>query len=100
MIAGNHDTPRAAETGCILRLFAPLGIHVVDARAASARLSRAAICRSSPCRTISIAAAGARARSGTRRCNVLLLHGEVEGMLGPFAATRELRVAVRSRRRS
>ena len=30
MIAGNHDTPRAAETGCILRLFAPLGIHVVD----------------------------------------------------------------------
>src|SRR5579872_7205375 len=31
MSAGNHDTPRAAETGCILRLFAPLGIHVVDA---------------------------------------------------------------------
>jgi hypothetical protein len=30
MIAGNHDTPRAVETGCILRLFAPLGIHVVD----------------------------------------------------------------------
>ena len=30
MVAGNHDTPRAAETGCILRLFAPLGIHVVD----------------------------------------------------------------------
>lgn len=30
MVAGNHDTPRAVETGCILRLFAPLGIHVVD----------------------------------------------------------------------
>lgn len=29
MIAGNHDTPRSAETGCILRLFTPLGIHVV-----------------------------------------------------------------------
>jgi DNA repair exonuclease SbcCD nuclease subunit len=30
MVAGNHDTPRAVETGCILRLFIPLGIHVVD----------------------------------------------------------------------
>jgi DNA repair exonuclease SbcCD nuclease subunit len=31
MVAGNHDTPRSAETGCILRLFVPLGVHVVDA---------------------------------------------------------------------
>ncbi|MGQ0649480.1 MAG: metallophosphoesterase family protein [Gemmatimonadaceae bacterium] len=30
MVAGNHDTPRAVETGCILRLFVPLGVHVVD----------------------------------------------------------------------
>jgi DNA repair exonuclease SbcCD nuclease subunit len=30
MVAGNHDTPRALETGCILRLFTPLGIHVVE----------------------------------------------------------------------
>src|SRR5688572_29651751 len=30
VIAGNHDTPRATETGCILRLFSPLGVHVVD----------------------------------------------------------------------
>ena len=29
MVAGNHDTPRTAETGCILKLFAPLGIEVV-----------------------------------------------------------------------
>jgi hypothetical protein len=29
MIAGDHDTPRSAEIGCILRLFAPLGINVV-----------------------------------------------------------------------
>jgi len=33
MVAGNHDAPRSAETVCILRLFAPLGIHVVDAEA-------------------------------------------------------------------
>ncbi len=31
MIAGNHDAPRSAETVCILRLFSPLGIQVVDA---------------------------------------------------------------------
>jgi exonuclease SbcD len=35
MVAGNHDTPRTAETGCILRLFAPLGINVVDGEARS-----------------------------------------------------------------
>ena len=29
--AGNHDLPRSSETTCILRLFAPLGIHVADA---------------------------------------------------------------------
>jgi hypothetical protein len=30
LVAGNHDMPRSSETTCILRLFAPLGIHVVD----------------------------------------------------------------------
>jgi hypothetical protein len=29
MIAGDHDSPRATEIGCILRLFTPIGIHVV-----------------------------------------------------------------------
>ncbi len=33
MVAGNHDAPRSAETVCILRLFTPLGIHVVDTEA-------------------------------------------------------------------
>ncbi|HXC24428.1 MAG TPA: metallophosphoesterase, partial [Gemmatimonadaceae bacterium] len=33
MVAGNHDTPRTTETGCILRLFAPLGIHIVEGEA-------------------------------------------------------------------
>lgn len=33
MIAGDHDTPRSAEIGCILRLFAPLGINVVHGEA-------------------------------------------------------------------
>ena len=89
MVAGNHDTPRSAETGCILRLFAPLGIHVVDARAARARVSGAAISRCSRSPDVSIA----RPKLVPDRhapWNVLLLHGEVEGMLGPFAATHEI----------
>lgn len=30
MIAGNHDSPRTAEAGCILKLFTQLGVAVVD----------------------------------------------------------------------
>jgi DNA repair protein SbcD/Mre11 len=86
MVAGNHDTPRAAETGCILRLFSPLGIHVVHE--GPQRLSF-------PERDLSVLAVpdvpGARDASlrpdPDARYNVLLLHGEVEGMLPAYAAT-------------
>src|SRR5690606_41634938 len=41
LIAGNHDTPRAAETGGILRLFGEIpGIVVVDDAARSVFLER------------------------------------------------------------
>jgi exonuclease SbcD len=88
MIAGNHDTPRAAETGCILRLFAPLGINVVEAEPRALEfpeldLSVLAVADNQYPRPKLVPA-------GTRRWNVLLLHGEVEGMLGPFAATHEM----------
>ena len=79
MVAGNHDRPRSAETGCILRLFAPLGIHVVDEEP-----QRIAF----PEKDLSIFAvpdlSGAipplTPEAGVKH-NVLLLHGEVEGML-------------------
>lgn len=86
MVAGNHDTPRTAETGCILRLFLELGIHVVDS--APERLSF-------PDKGLSVLAVpdvpGAAASTAltpdpAARYNVLLLHGEVEGMLPPYAA--------------
>ncbi|HEX6597752.1 MAG TPA: DNA repair exonuclease [Gemmatimonadaceae bacterium] len=87
MVAGNHDTPRAAETGCILRLFVPLGVHVVDAEPRALDF---------PALDLSVLAVAdnqhRRPRlvpAGTRRRNVLLLHGEVEGMLSPYAATGE-----------
>ncbi len=79
MIAGNHDTPRAAETGFILRLFAPLGIHVADAEARRIQI---------PERSLSIlavpdvqAARVAFTPDPDARFNVLLLHGEVEGVI-------------------
>ncbi|MDQ3951164.1 MAG: DNA repair exonuclease [Gemmatimonadota bacterium] len=84
IVAGNHDTPRSSETGCILRLFVQLGIEVVDD--AARRLLF-------PDRGLSILAVpdvpGSRPalvpEPGVRH-NVLLLHGEVEGVL-PTSAT-------------
>jgi exonuclease SbcD len=87
MVAGNHDTPRSAETGCILRLFIPLGVHVIDAEPHALEF---------PHLDLSVLAVADNqhtrpklAPGGARRWNVLLLHGEVEGMLGPLAATGE-----------
>jgi exonuclease SbcD len=80
VVAGNHDTPRSTETGCILRLFRPLGVDVVDSE--PQRLHYAQL-------DLSILAVpdvpgGPRVKlepDGSARHQVLLLHGEVEGML-------------------
>lgn len=86
LVAGNHDTPRSAETGGILPLFAQLGLHVVDRE--PRRLSF-------PDRGLSVLAVpdvpGIARPSLTpdpeARYNVLLLHGEVQGVLPAAAAT-------------
>ena len=88
MVAGNHDTPRSADTGSILRLFAALGLHVIDAEARALEfphldLSVLAVADNQHPRPV-------LAPPGTHRWNVLLLHGEVEGMLGPFAAAHDM----------
>jgi DNA repair protein SbcD/Mre11 len=86
MVAGNHDLPRAAETGCILRLFQPLGIHVADMEAKRF---------SFPERELSVLAVPDVAvrpdlsPDPAARFNVLLLHGEVEGMLPDHIASAE-----------
>lgn len=87
MVAGNHDAPRTSETGCILRLFTDLGIHVVDA--APRRLDFAE-------RSLTVFAVpdvpGQNAAhtkfepNEASATNVLLLHGEVEGMLPRWVA--------------
>ncbi|MCE2942239.1 MAG: exonuclease SbcCD subunit D [Gemmatimonadota bacterium] len=83
MVAGNHDTPRAAETGCILRLFAPLGIHVAD------RVAERFVFPERDLAVLAVPDTGDRPaltpEPGVRR-NVLLLHGEVEGVVPVHAA--------------
>lgn len=79
MVAGNHDRPRSTETGCILKLFSKLGIHVVVDEP-----KRLAF----PDRDLSILAVpdltGPRpdlTSDPTARYNVLVMHGEVEGVM-------------------
>jgi DNA repair protein SbcD/Mre11 len=80
MIAGNHDLPRAAETGCILALFRTIGITVVEHTAE--RLSF-------PGLELSVFAVPdtlgqplpALTTDPAAKWNVLLLHGEVKGVL-------------------
>ena len=80
IVAGNHDMPRSTETICILRLFAaPLGINVADREARrfpfnDLGLSVLAV-PDLPPGTVDLSP------DPSARYNVLLLHGEVQGML-------------------
>lgn len=89
VIAGNHDIPRASETGCILRLFSQLGVHVADRTAA--RFDFPAL----DCAVLAVPEDDRPALTPLpgRRHNVLLLHGEVEGIL-PHAGAGEDRATV------
>jgi DNA repair exonuclease SbcCD nuclease subunit len=85
MAAGNHDIPRSSETGCILRLFEPLGVHVADLEARRFEF---------PERGLSVLAVpdvvGARPAlvpDPSARHNVLVLHGAVQGVLPARAAS-------------
>ncbi len=84
MVAGNHDTPRTAETGCILRLFSALGINVVDGDAKRIPFAE---------HDLSILAVpdipGAKPvlePDPLAKYNILLLHGEIEGVLPRYGA--------------
>ncbi|MEO6779265.1 MAG: exonuclease SbcCD subunit D [Gemmatimonadaceae bacterium] len=87
MVAGNHDTPRTAETGCILRLFSPLGIHVVEGAAQRLEFPESGV---------SVLAVPdvpdgvpALTPNPAARRNILLLHGEIEGVLPDYVRQME-----------
>jgi hypothetical protein len=83
--AGNHDTPRTVEVGGILGLFRELGIHVADTKAERFHLERL------DCSVLAVPdVPGPRPElvpAGDARWNVLLLHGEVAGVIPAAAAT-------------
>lgn len=78
--AGNHDMPRSTETICILRLFAaPLGIHVAD------REPRRFVFEDLELAVLAVpdlppGSVDLRPEPGLRY-NVLLMHGEVQGLM-------------------
>jgi DNA repair protein SbcD/Mre11 len=84
LIAGNHDTPRSAETGSILRLFEELGVDVAADEAR--RLVYPALDLSVLAVPHQALVTGARPSlrpDGPERHRVMVLHGEVEGVF-PF----------------
>jgi hypothetical protein len=90
LIAGNHDTPRSTDTGSILRLFEEIGVDVAADEAR--RLVYPAL-------SLSVMAVPHQALVGTERISlkaegaephrVLILHGEIEGVLPPDAEAAE-----------
>jgi len=83
MVAGNHDTPRTSETGCILRLFRPLGITVVVGKTQQVRIAE---------RDLTILAVPDMGQAKpttlepdpTSKYNILLLHGELAEVLPKY----------------
>lgn len=77
LVAGNHDAPKASESGCILPLFANLGIQIVDSgaeRITHGDLSILCVPDMPGMKWPELAP------DRTARFNVLLLHGEMSGV--------------------
>jgi DNA repair exonuclease SbcCD nuclease subunit len=79
VVAGNHDTPRAIESGGILQLLEPLGVHVIDREARRLAFPQLELS------VLAVPDAGhsrpALEPDPHARFNVMVLHGEVQGML-------------------
>jgi exonuclease SbcD len=88
IVAGNHDTPRTTETGCILRLFVPLGIRVIEGGADRIPLFNGEVSvLAVP--DLPVGARPALTPDPAAKYNVLLIHGEVEGVLPNYTSTLE-----------
>jgi exonuclease SbcD len=85
MVAGNHDAPRTTDAGCILRLFREIGIAVADARAELFTFPHLSLAVLAVPDVPGIERPPLLPESGFKH-NVLLLHGEIEGMLGANVA--------------
>lgn len=83
IVAGNHDTPRTSEAGCILRLFEPLGIHVVEGE--PRRIPLPALDASVLAVPDLLGERPSLTPDAGARFNVLVIHAEVAGVLPDYA---------------
>ncbi len=98
MIAGNHDTPRSTETGTILRLYEALGVEVVvdtARRLTFPKLDCAVL--AVPHQALAQPERPALRPERGAATNILLLHGEVEGVIGTDPTIAEYGGAVLTR---
>jgi len=80
-IAGNHDTPRSTETGSILGLFQSLGVDVAADHARRFVYPRLDLSVLAVSHSALVSAERPSLRpEGRERYQVLVLHGEVEGV--------------------
>jgi predicted phosphodiesterase len=80
IVAGNHDAPRTSDAGCMLQLFRGLRIHVVERAAEVIDLPELDLEVLAVPDVVGIERPVLRPTT-TRRHKVLLLHGEIAGML-------------------
>ncbi|HEX9895386.1 MAG TPA: metallophosphoesterase [Gemmatimonadales bacterium] len=84
VIAGNHDTPRSSETGSILKLYEEVGVDVAldqPRRMAWPDLGLSVL--AVPHHALRGAERPALHPEGAERHQLLLLHGEIEGVYPP-----------------
>ncbi len=89
-VAGNHDAPRTAETGCMLSLFREIGVHVADREAVEFTFPDHSLVVLAVPDVPGIVRPALVPRSGFQH-RVLLMHGEVAGMLPEHVADPERR---------
>lgn len=82
LVAGNHDTPRSAETGSILRLFEELGVDVAvdEARRLEYPTLELSVLAVPHHALVSPERPSLRPEGSARR-QLMVLHGEIEGVL-------------------
>ncbi|MBI1968218.1 MAG: metallophosphoesterase [Gemmatimonadetes bacterium] len=90
VIAGNHDTPRSAETGTILRLYEALGVEVVVDKPRGLHFPKLdCAVLAVPSQALSAPERPALRPEPGAALNVLLVHGLLEEVLGPEESAAE-----------
>jgi DNA repair exonuclease SbcCD nuclease subunit len=90
IVAGNHDAPRTSDAGCMLQLFRGLRMHVVERAAEVLVFPELDLEVLAVPDVVGIERPSLRPTTASRH-KVLLLHGEIAGML-PVATSHDIAV--------